>query len=131
MCTKFQVDWTSNSSKTTLTNNFNLKDQKLGLEAWQTDGRTNGRSDRKNTMPINGAYKCCILDKVYILSCQQLYHPLLWYSLKINKWRIVPRYDEEAPLVNIYNAIKGSIPITVKVAPPTFELDLCLNKHCV
>ena len=28
MCTKFQVDWTSTSSKTTLTENLNLKQER-------------------------------------------------------------------------------------------------------
>ena len=47
MCTKFQVDWTSVSSKTTLTKNFNLK--------WdeRTDGRTNRRTDGKTHRPEN------------------------------------------------------------------------------
>ena len=40
MCTKFQVDWTSTSSKTTLTKNFNMK---------QTDGR---RHRPENIMPL-------------------------------------------------------------------------------
>ena len=42
MCTKFQVDWTSTSSKTTLTKNFNLKRTDA-----QTDERTNGGTDQK------------------------------------------------------------------------------------
>ena len=37
MCTKFEVDWTSTSSKTTLTKNFNLK----------RDGQAKGLTDQK------------------------------------------------------------------------------------
>ena len=47
MFTKFQVDWTSTSSKTTLTKNFNLK------RDGRTDGRTNERRHRpENIMPL-------------------------------------------------------------------------------
>ena len=50
MCTKFQVDWTSASSKTTLIKNFNLKWDR------RTDGRPNAWMHRpENIMPINGA----------------------------------------------------------------------------
>ena len=63
MLTKFQVDWTSTSSKTTSTKNFNLKQDR------RTDGRTNrrtkertknGQTNRRthrpeNIMPINEA----------------------------------------------------------------------------
>ena len=51
MCTEFQVDWTSTSSKTTLTKNFNLKrDERM---EGQTDGRTNERTHRpENIMPL-------------------------------------------------------------------------------
>ena len=51
---KFQVDWTSTSSKTTSTKNFNLKrDERT---EGQTYGRTNERTHRpENIMPINGA----------------------------------------------------------------------------
>ena len=38
MCTKFEVDWTSTSSKTKLTKNFNLKQ----------DGRTKDEQTRKH-----------------------------------------------------------------------------------
>ena len=45
MCTKFQVDWTSTSSKTTLTKNFNLKwDKQMNR---RTDGQTNRGTDQK------------------------------------------------------------------------------------
>ena len=45
MCTKFEVDWTSTSSKTTLTKNFNLNER--------TNGRTDGRTHRpENIMPL-------------------------------------------------------------------------------
>ena len=48
MCTEFQVDWTSTSSKTTLAKNFNLKRDE------QTNGRTDGRTHRpdKNNAPL-------------------------------------------------------------------------------
>ena len=47
MCTKFQVDWTSTSSKTTLTKNFNLKQDE------RMDGRTDGRTnDFRNVKKI-------------------------------------------------------------------------------
>ena len=49
MCTKFQVDWTSISSKTTLTKNFNLKRDE------RTNGRTNERTEpqtRKHNAPL-------------------------------------------------------------------------------
>ena len=49
MCTKFEVDWTSTSSKTTLTKNFNLKRDR------RTDGRTDERTDaqtRKHNAPL-------------------------------------------------------------------------------
>ena len=42
MFTKFKVDWTSTSSKTTLNKNFNLK----------RDTRTNERTEVQNIMPI-------------------------------------------------------------------------------
>ena len=72
MCTKFQVDWTSTSSKTTSPKNFNLKwdgrtDERTNE---RTDGRTNGRTEERtdkrtdewthrpeNIIPINGALK--------------------------------------------------------------------------
>ena len=48
MCTKFQVDWTSTSSKTTFTKNFNLK----GLDA-RTDERMDEQRHRpENIMPL-------------------------------------------------------------------------------
>ena len=51
MCTKFKVDWTSTSSKTTLTKNFNLIPDKRtnGGTDEKTDGQTqtNGRTDQK------------------------------------------------------------------------------------
>ena len=57
MYTKFQVDWTSTSSKTTLTKNFNLKRDKR-TTGGRTDEHTDGRTHRlENTMSINGAYK--------------------------------------------------------------------------
>ena len=42
MCTKFQIDWTSVSSKTTLTKNFNLRRdrQNYGRMEKQTDTHT-------------------------------------------------------------------------------------------
>ncbi|OPL21695.1 serine 2 threonine-protein phosphatase with ef-hands, partial [Mytilus galloprovincialis] len=45
MCTKFQVDWTSTSSKTTLTKNFNLKWEERTER--RTEGRMNGSTDQK------------------------------------------------------------------------------------
>ena len=45
MYAKFQVDWTSTSSKTTLTKNFNLKRDRWTDE--QTEEQTNGRTDQK------------------------------------------------------------------------------------
>ena len=51
MYTKFQVDWTSTSSKTTLTKNFNLKQEERtqrrtnGTTNEMTDGRTDGRTN--------------------------------------------------------------------------------------
>ena len=45
MNTKFQVDWTSTPSKTTLTKNFNLKRDEWTDE--QTDEQTEGRTDQK------------------------------------------------------------------------------------
>ena len=54
MYTKFQDDWTSTSSKTKSTKNFNLKRDRL------MDDRTNEQTDEwthrpENIMPINGA----------------------------------------------------------------------------
>ena len=52
--TKFQVDWTSTSSKTTLTKNFNLKAE-AGQTDEQMDRRTNGQTDaqtRKHNAPL-------------------------------------------------------------------------------
>ena len=51
MCTKFQVDWTSTSSKTTSTKNFNLKRDR------RTNERTNAQTGKHMIMPINGALK--------------------------------------------------------------------------
>ena len=51
MCTTFQVDWTSTSSKTTLTKNFNLK-----WDEWtdrQTDEQTDGQTDRRTDQKHN------------------------------------------------------------------------------
>ena len=51
MCTKFQVDWTLTSLKTTLTKNFNLKWD--GRTNRRTDRRTDGRTHRpENIMPL-------------------------------------------------------------------------------
>ena len=49
MCTKFQVDWTAASSKTTLTKNFNLKrDRQTNAQTDErTNRRRNGRTDQK------------------------------------------------------------------------------------
>ena len=47
MCTKFQVDWTSASSKTTLIKNFNLGRDR------RTNGRTDGRTDERTHRPEN------------------------------------------------------------------------------
>ena len=57
MCTKFQVDWTSTSSKTTLTKNFNLKRDRRTNEQTdeRTDRQTDGRTDaqtRKHNAPL-------------------------------------------------------------------------------
>ena len=41
MCTEFKVDWTSTSSKTTLTKNLNLKWDR------QTDEQRNGHTGQK------------------------------------------------------------------------------------
>ena len=53
MYTKFQVDWTSTSSKTTLTKSFNLKrDQRMDEQA---DEQTNEQTDtqtRKHNAPL-------------------------------------------------------------------------------
>ena len=48
MCTKFEVDWTSTLSKTTLTKNFNLNEQ---TDAGQTDERTH-RPENIVIMPL-------------------------------------------------------------------------------
>ena len=47
MCTKFQVDWTSTSSKTTLTKNFDLNRDR------RTDKRMQGRTDERTHRPEN------------------------------------------------------------------------------
>ena len=47
MYTKFEVDWTSTSSKTTLTKNFNLKRDR------RTNERTNRRTDEQTHRPEN------------------------------------------------------------------------------
>ena len=49
MCTKFQVDWTSASSKTTLTKNFNLNGRTDGRK----DERTNERTHERKHKPEN------------------------------------------------------------------------------
>ena len=67
MYIKFQVDWISSASKTTLTKNFNINlyyhflcsvdreigDQKLLPEAGQTDERTNGRTHERTNERMN------------------------------------------------------------------------------
>ena len=51
MCIKFQGDWTSTSSKTTLTKNFNLKRDERTDE--QTNKQTNELTYRpENIMPL-------------------------------------------------------------------------------
>ena len=42
MCTKYEVDWTSTSSKITLTKIFYLE-----------EGQTNGRTDERTHRPVN------------------------------------------------------------------------------
>ena len=57
MCTKFQVDWASTSSKTTLTKNFNLK-----WDRWMDEGKTDQKTHRlKNIMSIDGAEQKVVL----------------------------------------------------------------------
>ena len=61
MFTKFQVDWTSTSSKTTFTKNVNLK-----RDIWdgRMDERTNGRTQRtENTMTLYYIYRWGIKNK--------------------------------------------------------------------
>ena len=73
MCTKFQVGWTSTSSKTTSTKNFNLN----GTDR-RTDGRTDGRMDRRievQTRKYN-AHKWGIKSDFWKLLTRQ------WFSLK-------------------------------------------------
>ena len=70
MFPKFQVDWSSTSSKTTSSKNFNLKRDRRtdGRTDEQTNVRTNEQTDAQtrpeNIMPINGAYKIYLLPWV-------------------------------------------------------------------
>ena len=54
MCTKFQVDWTSTLSKTTLTKNLNLKLDRRTDEQMKTKGQTDKLTDAqtRNIMPL-------------------------------------------------------------------------------
>ena len=61
MCTKFQVDWNSTSSKTTLTKNFNLKRDE-GTDK-QTDEQTDRRMDER-TDPQTRKYNVPLLSSV-------------------------------------------------------------------
>ena len=60
MCTKFQVDWTSTSSKTTSTKNFNLKRNRRMNE--QTTERTDERTDAQTRK--HNVHKCDIKETV-------------------------------------------------------------------
>ena len=90
MCTKFQVDWISTSSKTTSTKNFNLK--RDGRTDERTNGRTDGRTDAQTRK--HNAHKWGIKSR------DQQAHELVYTSLVNRNGRHTPKHTNESKLFN-------------------------------